>query len=187
MRRSERRQEGEASERVNRFDRGLGEDRSQGSTKILGFRNLEGWHYHSTGWAAWGRSRCGGEEVMTTRSLAFRQAMFGTATSQLRKIAQMLEPVSLEVRTGRMEPGVNSIRRRGTTGLGEITNLWKLSFFLSQNNNNDSPHSKPRMEQHCHLPTRLRAHQARCHLGLSTERVWLCREGATDELWLLLS
>lgn len=52
VRRSERRREGKVSERVNRFDRGLGEDRSQGSTKILGFRNLEGWNYHSMGWAA---------------------------------------------------------------------------------------------------------------------------------------
>lgn len=88
VRRSERRQAGKASERVNRFDRGLGENGSQGSTKILGFRNLEGWSYHSMGWAAWGRSRCGGEEVMTMRSLVYRQVMFDTTMSHLKKIAQ---------------------------------------------------------------------------------------------------
>lgn len=88
VRRSERRREGKVNERVNRLDRGLGEDRSQGSTKILGFRNLEGWSYHSTGWAAWGRSRCGGEEVMTMRSLAFRQLCLIKPSVILEKRAQ---------------------------------------------------------------------------------------------------
>lgn len=47
---------------------------------------------------------------MTTRSMAFRQVLFGTTISHLRKIAQMLKPVNLEVRTGCMEPEVNSSR-----------------------------------------------------------------------------
>lgn len=97
VRRSERRQEGKVSERVNRFNRSLGEDRSQGSTKILGFRNLEGWSYHCTDWAAWGRSRCVGEEVMTMRSLASTQVMFGTTISHLKRESTNADAVSLKL------------------------------------------------------------------------------------------